>query len=80
MIELTLEDFFLWMVGAPIVFLGLYSILVGASRRSRNKKARNNVINCRVCSYVYQDRSKEKSPICPACDRANDRGRSRRLG
>ncbi len=80
MIELTFEEFLLWMVGAPMVLMGIYSLLVGANRRARNKKAKDSVIVCRVCGHLYQDCSKDKSPICPACNRGNDRGRSRRLG
>ncbi len=80
MIELTLEEFILWVVCGPLVGIGLYCVFVGLSRRSRKKKAKNNVICCRVCGHLYQDWTREPAPRCPGCDRANDRGRSRRLG
>ena len=80
MIELTLEDFILWVISTPLVGIGFYTLFVGLYRRSQKRKARNNVICCRVCGYIYQDRSREQAPVCPECHRANDRGRSRRLG
>lgn len=80
MIELTLEDFILWAIGVPLVGIAVYTVFVGLSRRSHIRAAKNQVITCRVCGHIYQDRSREKSPPCPQCGRANDRGRSRRLG
>ena len=80
MIELTLEDFLMWVVGAPLVGVGLYTLLAGLRRKYKARKAKNNVISCRVCGHLYQDSSSEKCPACPDCGRINDRGRSRRLG
>lgn len=80
MIELTLEDFILWAVCVPLVGVGIYTVMASLRHRSDGKRAKNDVIHCRVCGHLYQDRSREKSPVCPECHRANDRGRSRRLG
>lgn len=80
MIELTLEEFILWVVCTPIVGIGLYTAFMGLRSSSRVRKAKNHVISCRGCGHLYQDRSRDKDPVCPNCGRANERGRSRRLG
>ena len=80
MIELTWEDFLMWAISIPLVAIGLYTVIVGLGNRAKVKKAKNSVICCRVCGHLYQDPSNEKFPICSECGRANDRGRSRRLG
>ncbi len=80
MIELTMEEFMLWVVGFPLVAIGLYSIITGLKRRSMIRASQWQIIRCRVCGNLYQDRSRDRSPQCPDCGRANDRGESRRLG
>lgn len=80
MIELTMEEFVLWAVCVPLLGIGIYSAVAGYRRRARARQARHNIIRCRVCGHLYQDRSRERFPPCPECRRPNDRGRSRRLG
>jgi len=75
MIELTLEDFILWAISVPLVGIGLYTLFVGLRRRSKIRAAKVNVLCCRVCGHLYQDRSREKFPVCPECGRPNERGR-----
>lgn len=80
MIELTIEDFILWMISLPMVMIGLHAIWANMKRRASINSARRHIVNCRVCGNLYQDRSRERHPACPECGRANQRGRSRRLG
>jgi hypothetical protein len=80
MIELTMEEFMLWVIGVPLLGIGLYSILAGLKRRATIRAAQLKIVCCRVCGNLYRDRSRERSPQCPGCGRANDRGKSRRLG
>lgn len=80
MIELTLEEFILWVIGVPLLGIGLYSFFAGMKRRSIIRGIQQYIVRCRACGYVYQDRSRERSPECPECGRGNDRGDSRRLG
>lgn len=80
MIDLTMEEFILWMISVPILIVGLHSLLSALKRRSSQNQARRNILTCRVCGHVYQDRSRTRDPECPECGRANERGRSRRLG
>ena len=80
MIDLTIEEFILWMISVPIVMVGIYTFVSGMKRRSALKVARRNIVTCRVCGHLYQERSRERDPACPECGRLNERGRSRRLG
>lgn len=80
MIDLTMEEFILWAISVPIVMVGMYALVSGLKRRTALKVAQRNIVTCRVCGYLYQDRSRERDPACPECGRLNERGRSRRLG
>lgn len=80
MIDLTMEEFILWMVCVPMVMIGAYSFLASMKRRAIIRSARRQIVSCRVCGHLYIDRSREQDPLCPECGRANERGRSRKLG
>jgi len=80
MIELTMEEFILWVIGVPILSIGLYSLFAGMKRRSVIRAAWLQIVRCRACGHIYKDRTRERSPECPECGRSNDRGDSRRLG
>jgi len=80
MIELTMEEFILWVIGVPILGVIFYSLIAGIRRSAKIRANRLQIVSCRVCGNLYKDRSRERSPDCPECGRANDRGESRRLG
>jgi rubredoxin len=80
MIDLTIEDFILWVISVPMVMIGFYTVVGALRRRATLRVARRNIVHCRVCGFIYQDSSREQDPVCPECGRANERGRSRRLG
>lgn len=80
MIELTIEELILWVIGVPLIFIGLMALVNMMKGLEEKRKSKNKLIRCRACGYVYQDASREKSPHCPDCGRSNDRGESKRLG
>lgn len=80
MIELTMEEFILWVIGVPLLGMGLWGLISGLRCRARRRMSRMQIVTCRVCGYVYHDASREKVPECPVCGRRNERGASRRLG
>ena len=80
MIDLTMEDFILWMIGVPLVGIGLVTLISGMKRRARKRGLRQQIVRCRVCGHLYKDKSRDKFPECPECDSVNERGKSRRLG
>ena len=80
MIELTLEELSLWLLGVPLLGIGIAVFLANLNRRAKVRLRKREIITCRVCGHVYKDSTKERAPQCPECGRANDRGDSRRLG
>lgn len=80
MIDLTMEDFILWMIGVPLVGIGLVTLISGMKRRARKRGLRQQIVRCRICGHLYKDKSRGKFPECPECDSVNERGKSRRLG
>ena len=80
MIELTMEEVILWVVGVSLLSIGLYTFFASIKRRSVIRAARLQIVRCRACGHIYKDLTRERSPECPECGRSNDRGDSRRLG
>jgi len=80
MIDLTIEEFILWLISVPIVMVGVGFVVASLKRRSAVLAAQRSIISCRVCGHMYRDVSKEVDVACPKCGRMNERGRSKRLG
>lgn len=80
MIELTIEDFILWVVGIPIVAIGLFYFFVSIRRRKKAHYAKQEIIRCRGCGFLFQNKTREKAPECPECGRKNDRGSCTKFG
>ena len=80
MIELTLEELSLWLLGVPLLGIGMVVFLATLNRRAKVRLRKREIVTCRVCGHVYKDQTKEHRPECPECGRPNDRGDSRRLG
>ena len=80
MIELTMEEFVLWLIGVPLLGIGFFVLLASMKRRAKIRLRQRQVLRCGACGYIYQNRARERFPNCPECGRANERGVSRRLG
>ena len=55
MIEITIEEFVLWVVGTAMVLVAVYVILTGAKHHREAKARVKKVIRCHGCGYVYHD-------------------------
>jgi len=79
-IEVTLEELALTFLTFTLVFIAFSSLstrLSEALRRSRIARIR---LTCRVCGFIWEDRSKDSIVDCPQCECKAKRGRDRRLG
>jgi rRNA maturation endonuclease Nob1 len=80
MIDLTMEEFALWLVGVPLLGIGFAVFMAVLGRRTKIRARKREIVTCGVCGHIYKDTSKERLPECPECGRSNNRGNSRRLG
>lgn len=80
MIELTIEEFVLWVVGVPLLSIGFYCAWTGFRRRAMIRRRKLRIFTCRVCGHLYEDRGYGREVRCPECGRVNERGGSGRLG
>lgn len=80
MIDLTMEDFLLWVIALPMVGIGVVTLLRGMTMRARKRSLQQEIIRCRICGYLFKDKGREKYCACPECESMNERGKSRRLG
>ena len=80
MIDLTMEEFLLWVIGVPMVVVAVVTLLRGITVRARKRSLQQEIIRCRICGYLFKDKTREKYCECPECDSINERGKSRRLG
>lgn len=80
MIDLTMEEFALWLVGVPLLGIGFAVFMAVLGRRTKIRARKREIVTCGVCGHIYKDASKQRLPECPECGRSNNRGNSRRLG
>ena len=73
MIRVPLSDFFEIYLGA--VLLGTFLLWVVGNwwRRRKEQVARRRVVECSICSYTFQDPTRNPLPRCPNCGRLNER-------
>ena len=79
MIDLTMEEFLLWVIGVPMIGIAVVTLLRGMGMRARRRSLRQEIIRCRICGHLYKDKTRDKFCPCPECESLNERGRSRRL-
>ncbi len=78
MIELSIEELLLTIVGVSLFFIGLLT-LVGYVREFRGGDfVTKRVVRCCLCGGAYCGGG--SLPKCNSCQRANRRGASKRLG
>ncbi len=80
MIELSIEDFILWVVSLPIVVIGLFYLFSGVANRGERLASSRYNVRCRGCGSVFQDATREKHPQCPECGRKNHRKGAQKFG
>ena len=80
MIDLTMEEFLLWVIGMPMVIIGVVAMGRSMKYRARRRHLRKEIVRCRVCGYLYKDKTRDKHSQCPVCASLNERGEARRLG
>ena len=80
MIDLSMEEFLLWVIGVPMVIIGLVAVGRSMKHRARKRSLRREIVRCRVCGYLYKDKTRERYCECPVCSSMNERGEARRLG
>jgi len=75
MFELTFQELSVGVVGVALVFV---CGAVWISRWSNGNAERRGVrfrLVCRLCRHVWEDRSRERYPVCPSCGADNRRRR-----
>ncbi len=78
--ELTLADFVFAVVLGAFILVPVFALISRSLHAKVEKQARANLVVCRLCLHAFEDSSHVPVVHCPACDAANEKGRSRRLG
>lgn len=80
MIELTIEEFALWVISVSLIFIGLL-VVARSSRDSQvSRRRRRAILHCPICNHLFEDVGGEKLVNCPQCGRPTQRGRDKSLG
>lgn len=80
MIDLTLTEFAVVVVGATLLFVSGAAFISRWSNANAERRGIRWRVVCRICRHVFEDRGRERHPACPRCGTANERHRDRRLG
>lgn len=75
MIELTLEELAVAVIGASLAFVvAAWWISGWTNANARRRGVRRRVV-CRLCRHVFEDRGNERVVACPQCGAGNERRR-----
>jgi len=72
MIELTLGEFAMAVVGVSLFWVVGSMLFVWYSEARALRKALKQRVSCRLCGHVFEARSQEEFPKCPECGAANE--------
>lgn len=73
MIKVTLSQLiFIGMILGIAVVGVIWLHAVWRDRRT-HKRARSNIVLCRICGSAYQPAARDDVTICPVCDTPNER-------
>lgn len=73
MIELTLTELAVAIVGGCLVFVaGAVAISRWGNRNAERRGIRSRVI-CRICRHVFEDQGHEHLVTCPECGASNEK-------
>lgn len=75
--EITLADFTLWVVVGSFVLVPLMSLVSRAMQARTERRAREDVVICRLCLHAFEEKSHVNLVNCPECGAANEKGRAR---
>lgn len=77
MVELTFQELAIGVVGASLlVICGAVWVSRWSNANARRRGTRFRMV-CRLCRHVWEDRSREKFPVCPSCGAGNRRKQGR---
>lgn len=78
MIELSIEELLLSIVGVSLFLIGLLAFMGYAKESRGGDFVTKRVVRCCLCGGAYTGGG--SLPKCRSCQRANRRGSSKRLG
>jgi len=73
MIELTLGEFAVAVVGISLAWVVGSMLFARHSEAKALRKALKHRVSCRLCGHVFEDRNRDGFPKCPECGAANER-------
>ena len=80
MIEITLSEMAVGVIGATMGFVLLLVATEGRRAARRERQATRDRVVCRLCLAVFEASSRDAEQTCPECGAATDRKGSRPLG
>jgi hypothetical protein len=75
MIDLTLTEFAVAVVGASLLWVVAAVAVSRWSNANAERRALRDRVVCRICCHVFEERSRLRVVECPECGAANERGR-----
>lgn len=80
MLEISFDDFAITVLALSFLVLLILLLSCNSISRQNRRRALRRIMTCSICGHIYSDESSEKIVDCPACGRANQRGRDKSLG
>lgn len=75
MIDLTLTEFAVAVVGGSLLWVAASVAVSRWSNANAERRGVRDRVVCRICRHVFEDRERGKLVDCPECGAANERRR-----
>ncbi len=80
MIEVDLEDIFLWALGLALVTVVVLRVFFKLRQLGSHGRDRRSVYYCNVCVKYFHEENEPRFTACPSCKRQVKRGRRKNMG
>lgn len=72
MIQVSLTNLILLSMCACVALLTLFWLFAVVRERLFEKRARHDLIHCRICGSIFENTAKQQVMHCPACGSQNE--------
>ncbi|TLD72013.1 zinc ribbon domain-containing protein [Phragmitibacter flavus] len=72
MIQVSLSTLLLIGMAVGIALLGIVWIAAVVRQRRFEKRAREDLVSCRICGNIYENLQKQNLTACPKCGSLNE--------
>lgn len=72
MIQVSLTTLLFIGMSVGVALLGVFWVIAVLMERSRENRARADLVHCRICGHIYENGENKTVSACPQCGSLNE--------